>query len=499
MNELPMFSKRTKIVATIGPASEKEDVLRQMIRGGLNVARINFSHGTYEEHARRIETVRRVAASEGRVVALLADFQGPKLRLGKFETTFRMLKGDRVTLTSRPDFDEKARIFPLPHPDLVLDVQAGERLIIGDGDLQLLVVEKPNATDLVCEALTNFQFEQRKGVNAPDSRLTLPAITDKDMEDVAFAVSYHFDWYAMSFVRNAEDIRSLRNLLIQHGIRRSNIVAKIEMREALSSERNLEEIIAETDGVMVARGDLGIELDIEELPIWQKKIVYRANLAGKPVIVATEMLKGMEKNPRPSRAEVSDVANAIFDGADAVMLSGETSTGEYPLQAVQTMAKVAAHAEANLREFGKTHIFNMPVGNDASVDNYTYQDKNPLSADAVSRAAVIVAERNAAKLIVCSTTSGYTAKRVARRRPSMPILCITPRLDTRDMLALVWGVESVLVDDYRDRSIDDMFHIAEQAAIAYGGVESGDLIVIVSGVPFGPGGATNLIKLHPIP
>jgi pyruvate kinase len=480
-------SKRTKIVATIGPASYDEDIMRGIIRAGVNVARINFSHGEYETHAKAIATIRRIAQEEGVVLAILGDLQGPKLRLGKFEP-LRIVRGDTLTLTSREDFDQAQREVPLPHPELIRDVYRGQRLLLDDGEIELMVLDKPNSTDLLCEVIFGSQLKSNKGISAPDSKLTLPAITPKDRQDLLFALEQQIDWIAMSFVRHAEDIKRLRYMIEDAG-HDIPIVAKIEKPEALE---NIEDIISEADGVMVARGDLGVETSSAAVPIHQKRIIKLCNAAGKPVITATQMLDSMIRNPRPTRAEASDVANAIFDGTDAVMLSGESASGEYPIEAVEMMATIAQIAENQLHEHQYNYAARIATSIDSSSD--TAIGRSSSTADAVSHATVTMAERVGARLIVCSTWTGYTARRVARERPLTPIVCITPNPKTYHRLALVWGVTPVMVEEYR--TIDEMFSTVEAAILQERLAEVGDRLAIISGVPFGAAGATNFVKIH---
>jgi len=318
--------KRTKIVCTIGPASSDESVIREMIRAGMDVARINFSHGEHDTHARNIATIRRVAEEEDAIVAILGDLQGPKIRLGKIANEpVTLNKGDRLTLTLRPA-DGTNMVFTLPHPEFVKDVKTGNRLLLDDGALEFKVVSRQN-DDLICEVIVGGPLSSRKGISAPDAKLTLSAITDKDREDVGFALQQKVDYVAMSFVRSGNDMRELR-WLCNHLEGEVALIAKIEKREAIDA---IDDIIDASDGIMVARGDLGVETPAEAVPIHQKEIIRRCNAVGKPVITATQMLNSMIYNPRPTRAEASDVANAIFDGTDAVMLSGETASGQYPL------------------------------------------------------------------------------------------------------------------------------------------------------------------------
>jgi len=477
-------TKRTKIVCTIGPASDSEDTLRQMIRAGMNVARINFSHGEDAVHLERIERIRRVAAEEDAVIAILCDLQGPKFRLGKLKLEpVTLKKGDTLRITSDMRADGTDNIFPMPHPDFVHDVKPGDQLLLDDGALEFQVTEKEGDGTLVAEVIVGGPLSSRKGVSAPRSFLKATALPDKDLHDVGVAVQARADYLAMSFVRSAEDMNELREVVRSHGVEML-LVSKIEKHEALV---NIEEIIEASDAVMVARGDLGVETPAEEVPIHQKNIIRLCNAMGRPVITATQMLQSMVNNPRPTRAEASDVANAIWDGSDAVMLSNESAAGQYPIDAVRTMATIARNAEAH---------FDTDARYDFRMMKAKYAEKFERVSDSVSRAATSVAVEIGAKLIITSTMSGYTALRVARQRPNVPILALTPDERTKFRLALVWGVYPMLVEDYD--SIDAMLRVVVRAAFNAGLVQMNDTVVVVAGVPFRTKGSTNFIKIHTV-
>jgi pyruvate kinase len=466
---------RTKIVCTLGPSTDHPEVLRAMIRAGMSVARINFSHGDHAAHARRIALVRQVAQEEGAIVAILGDLQGPRWRVGVIEGGYiSIAPGQRITLTTRPVPGSPQEVH-LPHPELVALVQPGQILLLDDGLLEFRV-EEVNGTDVVCRVVRGGTLSSHKGINAPGLPLTLPALTEKDRLDVRFAVEQGLDYLALSFVRTAEDVRALRGLLQELGAS-IPIIAKIEKREALD---NIEAILEAADAVMVARGDLGVEIPPEEVPIHQKRIIRLCNRAGKPVITATQMLNSMVSHPRPTRAEASDVANAILDGTDAVMLSAETATGTYPVEAVQMMARIARIAEEAMPHRRWLDL----IGEPAEV------------TEAISRATVEIAEQIGARAIVTSTMSGYTARMIARHRPSVPILAVTPVPATLRRLALVWGVQPALMPAVRNT--DEMLGAASQAALQSGLAQPGDLLVITAGVPFGRPGHTNLLKVHRI-
>ncbi len=478
------YQKRTKIVATIGPSSSDENTLRSMIRAGLNVARINFSHGSHEQHGEVIQRIRRVATEENVVLGILADLQGPKIRLGKLDPDPIHIKaGDQLVLTCRPNPDQSKRHLPLPHQDFIRDIRPGNRLLLDDGELEM-IVRSATADSLTAEVIIGGALKSRKGVSSPDASLmSMSALTLKDREDAIFALEQGVDFIAMSFVRNADDMRELRWLLRHHG-GDVWLIAKIEKYEAID---NFEDILSQSDGIMVARGDLGLEIPASEVPIQQKRIIQLCNRVGKPVITATQMLNSMIESPRPTRAEASDVANAIFDGTDAVMLSGETASGRYPVEAVYTMAEIAYISEQNLMNYG---TFNRTTRISFEQDD----DPDNVIANAISLATTSIADAVGAKMIVTSTWTGYTAKRVARERPATPILCVTPNPSTFNRMALVWGVLPMLIEEFH--TIDEMLQIVVNAAQHAELVAIDDIMVIIAGVPFGAGGQTNFMKIH---
>ncbi|MCB9451695.1 MAG: pyruvate kinase [Anaerolineaceae bacterium] len=471
--------KRTKIVATIGPSSQSEDTLRAMICAGMDVARVNFSHGDHETHRGNIERVRRIAEEEGVVVAVMCDIQGPKIRIGKVANEpLDVKQGDEITFTL-DDVPGENGIISLPHPEFIKDINAGMHLLLDDGNLDF-VVEQASARKLVCKVVVGGHLSSRKGVSAPMARLSLSAITDKDRADIEFALAQNTDYIAMSFVRSQEDIRELR-WLIRHLGGEAGIIAKIEKHEALE---NIEEIIAISDGIMVARGDLGVETPAEEVPYQQKRIIHLCNDASKPVITATQMLSSMVDNPRPTRAEASDVFNAIVDGTDAVMLSNETAAGHYPVEAVKTMAKIAVIAEQSIWTSRSINRQFAPIT----------QKGHEAISNAVSQATYQIADILDTKAIVTSTLTGYTSRLVARGRPHTPILCVTPNNITYRRMALVWGVTPLLIQQFS--SIDEMIASVVKAALEAGLATHGDSLVIIAGVPFGVGGQTNFLKIH---
>lgn len=474
-------TKRTKIVATIGPASWDEDTLRRMIRAGMDVARINFSHGDHERHSMTIDLVRRIAQEEGAVVAIMCDIQGPKIRIGKIEKEPLVLqKGDHVTLTLDDSATGENNVIALPHPEFMRDIRSGMQLLLDDGNLEF-VVREVTGTTLECEAVIGGKLTSRKGVMAPKARLSLSAITAKDREDIELALIKNTDYIAMSFVRSEEDIRELR-WLIRHLGGETAVIAKIEKHEALE---NIEAIIKASDGIMVARGDLGLETPAEEVPFHQKRIIHLCNRASKPVITATQMLNSMVENPRPTRAEASDVYNAIVDGTDAIMLSNETAAGKYPVIAVETMATIAEIAEHHMLSERHTleHVARFEVGTgDEAI------------ADSISEATYHISMALKPRAIVTSTITGYTTRRVARERPQAPIICVTPNETTYRRMALVWGVLPILIS--RFNTIDEMIDMVVEASHDASLVKKGDILILIAGVPFGVGGQTNLLKIH---
>lgn len=476
-------AKHTKIVATIGPASQDLGMLRAMIRAGMDVARINMSHGDHETHARNIANIRRLAEEENTVVAIMADIPGPKLRLGRLaQDPIELTEGDKLTLTARGDLDpDQPFVIPLPHPDVLRDLRLGERLLLDDGEIELAVRAKQGA-DVTCEVVTGGLLHSRKGVSVPDSTLSLSSITDADREHVRFALSQNVDYLAMSFVRTADDLREMR-WLMRHLNGDAALVAKIEKAEAIA---NFDAILEQADAIMVARGDLGVETPAEQVPVHQKNIIHRCNQAGKPVITATQMLNSMIENPRPTRAEATDVANAIFDGTDAVMLSGETAVGKYPLQSVEMMVRIAQIAEQYLRDHEELHPGKL------TLETLRVEKRRTIPA-AISHVTSEIAHMLNAKLIVASTWSGYTARRVARERPNTPILAATPNRVTYNRLALVWGVTPILVEQFK--TIDEMIEVVVKTSQEAGLAGNGDLMVIIGGVPFGIGGQTNFLKV----
>jgi pyruvate kinase len=444
----------------------------------MDVARINFSHGDQATHARSIATVRRVAKEEGRLVAVMADLQGPKLRVGEIDGgVVELREGSMVTLTQQPRRGATDEI-PVPHPRLLRDLRPGQTVLLDDGSLEL-VVARASGEALKCRVVTGGPLTSSKGINVPGAQLSFSALTSKDRQDVLFGLEQDVDFFALSFVRRAADVCELRQFLKGKGAD-TPIIAKIEKAEALSV---FDAILGEADGIMVARGDLGVETPAEEVPFHQKRIICACNEVGKPVITATQMLQTMMENPRPTRAEASDVANAILDGTDAVMLSGETAVGRYPVEAVETMAVIGSNAEAH-----------MPHGR--LLHGESYECNGGTITEAISRAAVEIASEIEARAIITATMSGTTARMVARHRPLVPVVAVTPNLATLVRLSPVWGVMPVQVSQFD--TTDAMVQMMVQAAREKGVVAWGDRVVLTAGIPFGSGGETNMLKVHEV-
>ncbi|MHB1131437.1 MAG: pyruvate kinase [Chloroflexota bacterium] len=469
--------RRTKIVATIGPASAPETVMRQMLRVGLDVARLNFSHGDHATHTDYLDRLRRLAVEEGTNLAVLQDLQGPRLRIGSLAGgEVELVAGQTFTLTSRQVVGtaEEAHVEAC---DLPRDVHAGDTILIDDGLLEL-AVQRTTPTDVVCQVIIGGPLRPHKGINVPGVTLTVPAITEKDEADLALGLRLGVDYVALSFVRSAEDVLALRALMGRLG-GQAPIIAKIEKHEAVA---RFDDILAAADGVMVARGDLGVETSPEDVPVMQKMVIAKCNAVGKPVITATQMLNSMVVNPRPTRAEASDVANAIFDGTDAVMLSAESSVGRYPVGAVGMMARIAIKAESALPSAAlQSRLAGMTTNN---------------VTDSIGRATVEMASALGARAIISMTDSGYTARMVARHRSPVPIMAMTPDEQTRRRLALTWGVRAALVPHYR--TVDEMLALAERAAVESGVAARGDVVLITAGLPIGVGGRTNLLKVQTV-
>ena len=469
---------RTKIVCTIGPATSSPDKMRALMQAGMDLARINFSHGDRETHSETIATLREVAKQERCLVGIIADLQGPKLRVGQIkDEPITLRQGETVMLSSEAHAGEESEI-PVPHPELLRDLNAGQTLLLDDGNLALKVERRVGAARLAAQVVTGGELTSHKGINVPGARLSFSTLTEKDKEDAAFALEQGVDYFALSFVRRAADVRELRHHLEMLGAEAPSIIAKIEKPEALS---DFDAILSHADGIMVARGDLGVETPAEEVPFHQKQLIRSCNQRGKPVITATQMLQSMMDHPRPTRAEASDIANAILDGTDAVMLSGETAVGSHPVKATETMAAICANAEAHL-----------PSNRIVECAKECHE----IVTESISSSAVAIADEVDARAIITATMSGTTARMVARHRPSVPVIAVTPNERTLYRLALVWGVVPVRVDEFK--TTDEMVAMMIHAAHEEGLVAWGDRAVLTAGIPFGQGKKTNMLKVHVI-
>ncbi|NBI28280.1 pyruvate kinase [Chengkuizengella marina] len=470
--------RKTKIVCTLGPASETLEKTKKLIQAGLNVGRLNFSHGDFEEHGNRITNIRKASEELGKTVAILLDTKGPEIRTGKLkEDKVQLVANEFITLTTEEIQGDQNRV-AITYDKLPEEVQIGSTILIDDGLIGLKVVEVQN-TEIKCQIVNGGLLGSRKGVNVPGVKISLPGITEKDTNDIIFGIEQGVDFIAASFVRKASDVLEIRDLLQRYNAQHIHIISKIENQEGVD---NLDEILEVSDGLMVARGDLGVEIPAEEVPLVQKRMIDKCNQSGKPVITATQMLDSMQRNPRPTRAEASDVANAIFDGTDAIMLSGETAQGKYPLESVQTMARIAEKAESAL-EYREIFL------KQSSIQQITV-------TESISQSVANSALDLNAKAIFTSTQSGYTARMVSKYRPKSPIIAVTPDEVVMRRLSLVWGVNPVKGE--QAESTDKMFELAVNSGLRAGYVQFGDLVVITAGVPIGRSGTTNLIKIHHI-
>ncbi|MBU5311641.1 pyruvate kinase [Tissierella carlieri] len=471
--------KKTKIVCTIGPASESENVLKELFVNGLNVCRLNFSHGSHEEHKRRIDNIKKVREELNMPIGIMLDTKGPEIRLGDFkEGTIEIEEGDIFTLTTRDIVGDKS-IVSVSYVGLPNDIEKESRILIDDGLVELKVLEIIDGTDIKCIALNNGTLKNHKGVNVPNVKINLPAITKKDIDDILFGIENGIDFIAASFVRKASDVIEIRKILEENNADFIEIISKIENQEGVD---NIDEILAASDGIMVARGDLGVEIQTEEMPLVQKELIKKSNLVGKPVITATQMLDSMMRNPRPTRAEVTDVANAILDGSSAIMLSGETAAGKYPIESVKTMYNIAIRTEESL-DYGEILKSKVAI-TEVSTTN------------AIGKATCTTAMDLGASAIITATSSGYTSKAISKFRPKSPIIAATTTESVMRRLSLVWGVYPVL-SPYSN-STDDVIELSIQSAVDKGYIKEGDLVVITAGIPVGTSGSTNLIKVHTI-
>ena len=470
--------RKTKIVCTIGPASESEEMLEKLIKAGMNVARLNFSHGDHAEHKARIDTIRKVSKRLGKTVAILLDTKGPEIRTHNMKDgLIELEKGSEVTV-SMTEVEGTPEKFSVTYENLINDVEEGSYILLDDGliELQVKSIDEANG-EVLCDVLNTGELKNKKGVNLPGVKVSLPGITDKDADDINFGISEGVDFIAASFVRRPSDVLDIRKLLEAKQNKNISIIPKIENQEGID---NIKEILEVSDGLMVARGDMGVEIPPESVPMVQKDLIRQCNKLGKPVITATQMLDSMQRNPRATRAEASDVANAIYDGTDAVMLSGETAAGQYPEEAVKTMRNIAVSAEA-AQDYKKL-----------------LSDRTKLVETSLVNAIGVSVAHTAlnlnVKAIVAATESGSTARTISKYRPQSDIIAVTPNAETARQCALVWGIFPVVKEGRK--TTDALLNNAVATAVETERVQNGDLIIITAGVPTGEKGTTNMMKLH---
>lgn len=467
--------KKTKIICTIGPASENEEVLKKLIENGMDIARLNFSHGDHDEQLRRIELIKKVREQLKVPVAILLDTKGPEIRTGIFENDSVVLEtGNEVMLTTE-DVVGNNTLIPITYKNLVNDIKIGNTILIDDGIIELRVKEVLT-NEILCVVINGGKLSNKKGVNVPGVKINLPPITEKDRDDIIFGIKNEVDFIAASFVRSKDAVIEIKDLLQLHDANQIQVISKIENQEGVN---NLDEIIQVSDGVMVARGDLGVEISSELIPIIQKKIIKKCNESFLPVITATHMLDSMIRNPVPTRAEVTDVANAIYDGTDAIMLSGETAMGKYPLESLKTMVRIALATEETLE-------YNEMLRKRKSSITHTI-------ANAVSFSSCATAANLGAKLIVSATFSGFSARMSSGFRPKAPIIGLSPHEHIQRRMQLYWGVIPVCIDEVD--STDALFYLVIKTVKELNYVKKGDIIVVTAGVPVSTAGVTNIMKV----
>ncbi len=465
---------RTKIVATIGPASAEYKTLLSLIHKGVNVLRLNFSHGTYSDHEKVIQSIRKINQDTGSNAAILADLQGPKIRLGHVEDNTILHKGDECILTTRTCIGNN-KCMHLVYPDFPKDVSKNDKILIDDGKIELKVLSSNNQDEVKLEVLIGGAVSSHKGVNLPDTKISLPSLTPKDIDDLQFALDHDVDWIALSFVRNANDIIELKKIIAQHW-NSARVIAKIEKPQAVA---RIDEIIRETDGIMVARGDLGVEVPLEKVPMIQKDIVHQCNCASVPVIIATQMMESMIVNAGPTRAEITDVANAILDGADAVMLSGETAVGKYPLRVIRMINKIIMNIEREPVIYNNEHLPD--------------QDSPTFQSDAICFNAARLSADVKASAIIGMTRSGYTAFMVSSHRPKASIYIFSDNKKILNTLSLVWGVKSFYYN--KMVSTDETINDVQKILVEQGYLRKGDIVVNTAAMPLTRQGRTNMIKI----
>ena len=468
--------RKTKIVCTLGPSTDKEEVLRELLKSGMNVARFNFSHGSYDEHLQKLKTLKKLRNELELPVAALLDTKGPEIRVKKFKDGKIMLEqGQKFTLTTK-EVDGTKDIVSVTYAGLPGDVEIGSFILIDDGLISMKVIEKTDE-DVVCEVMNDGAVSNNKGVNLPGTNISMPFVSEKDRQDIIFGAKNGFDFIAASFTRCADDVHQVRQILKENGGEKVQIIAKIENMQGVT---NIDEIIEAADGIMIARGDMGVEIPSEEVPVLQKKIIKKASNSGKPVITATQMLDSMMKNPRPTRAETTDVANAIYDGTGAIMLSGETAAGKYPIQALQTMVRIAERTEEDIDYVKRFQAIET--------------EANPNVTSAISHATCTTAHDLNAKAIITVTTSGGTARNISQYRPACPIIGCATHPQVCRQLNLAWGITPIHIREEEDTFV--LFDQAVKQVKEHGYVETGDLTVITAGVPLGIVGTSNLLKVQ---
>lgn len=473
------MNKKTKIVATLGPACSTKETIKEMIDAGVNVFRINFSHADYEDVLARINTIRELNAEFNYTTSILADLQGPKLRVGVMKEDVIVSKGDKITFTTAEDILGTAEKVYMNYKEFPKDVNAGERILLDDGKLIFEVLKTNKKTEVEAIVIQGGPLKSKKGVNLPNTKVSLPALTKKDIKDALFAIENKVDWIALSFVRTPDDLEELQDLIAKHSDHKIPIIAKIEKPEAVE---NIDKIVAFCDGLMVARGDLGVEIPAEQVPLIQKKLIHRAKTARIPVIVATQMMETMITSLTPTRAEVNDVANSVMDGADAVMLSGETSVGSYPVQVIETMSKI-------IRSVEDSPLIKVPL-------NAPYIRTNRFVTKSICYHAAIMADDINAKAITTLTNSGYTAFQISAWRPNSHILVFTSNRRILTQLNLLWGVKAFFYDKFvsTDDTIEDINLICKES----GHVEKGDMIINLAAMPIIKKGMVNTLRVSEI-
>ncbi len=469
-------NRKTKIICTLGPATDQGDVLRELMLAGMNVARFNFSHGTHEEQKVRLDRLKSLRQELELPIAALLDTKGPEIRLKKLQGGSAELKEGQLFTLGIGDFQGDEHRVAITYEDLYKDVAVGTRILIDDGLIEMKVV-RIEGTDIVCQVENDGKISDKKGINVPNVELSMPYVSESDYQDIVFGIEQEFDFIAASFTRTADDILQIRSILEEHGCKSINIIAKIENKQGVD---NIDDIIRVSDGIMVARGDMGVEIPLEEVPIIQKMIIEKVYMAGKQVITATQMLDSMMKNPRPTRAEATDVANAVYDGTSAIMLSGETAAGAYPVEALQTMVKIALRTEQDINFAARMKKRDVLT--------------NPDITNAIAHATCTTAMDLNASAIITVSHSGRTARMVSKYRPSVPIIGCSINKDVCRKLNMSWGVTPLLVDTKENS--DDLFDHAVEVAEKAGMISQGEIVVITAGVPLGVSGTTNMIKVH---